>query len=122
VMVVHVSPTEARIQWSSNTSHDMIADSTLALLLGIDSSPATVKLTTHSHSHSHSHSHVDDSEKLEMFLQAHFGDAARGEEMVIDVRVDGALARVDLISMVSGDTGRSDGRKRNVRTTTSRLG
>jgi len=33
----------AELQWSSNTSNDMIADSALALLLGIDTSPATVK-------------------------------------------------------------------------------
>lgn len=43
VNLVQVSETVAELQWESNTSNDMIADSALALLLGIDASPATVK-------------------------------------------------------------------------------
>ena len=43
VSVIQISKTEIELQWSSNTSNDMIADSTLALLLGIDTSPAIMK-------------------------------------------------------------------------------
>lgn len=43
VRLVQVSTTAAELQWSSSTSHDMIADSALAVLLSIDASPATVK-------------------------------------------------------------------------------
>jgi cleavage and polyadenylation specificity factor subunit 3 len=43
VSVVQVDSTVAELRWSSNTSNDMIADSALAVLLGIDASPATVK-------------------------------------------------------------------------------
>lgn len=43
IRVIRMSPTEVQMQWTSNTSNDMIADSTLVVLLGIDSSPATVK-------------------------------------------------------------------------------
>ena len=43
VCLVQVSETVAELQWSSSAGTDMIADSALALLLGIDSSPATVK-------------------------------------------------------------------------------
>lgn len=43
VDLVQISETVAELQWSSNTSNDMIADSSLAILLGIDASPATVK-------------------------------------------------------------------------------
>lgn len=43
VSLIKVSETVAELHWSSNTSNDMIADSALALLLGIDTSPATVK-------------------------------------------------------------------------------
>ena len=43
VQLVQVSDTAAELRWASNTSNDMIADSALALLLSIDSSPATVK-------------------------------------------------------------------------------
>ena len=74
----------------------------------------------HTHSH-HDHSHPvpeaskgtesqelhEDHERLRMFLEAHFGDVTipnTGEEedwLVIDVKVDDVVARVDLISMVS---------------------
>lgn len=68
VQLSQVSTTVAELRWSSNTSNDMVADSALALLLGIDSSPATVKrkfthmsplivVTSNPHPHSHSHSH-----------------------------------------------------------------
>jgi len=43
VQLSQVSTTVTELRWESNTSNDMIADSALALLLGIDSSPATVK-------------------------------------------------------------------------------
>ena len=53
---------------------------------------------------------ADDFARLRMFLEAHFGDVssprrqvARGDEdelLVMDVTVDGVIARVDLISMV----------------------
>lgn len=48
VQVVQISETIVELQWSSNTSNDMIADSALAVLLGIDASPATVKCEYHS--------------------------------------------------------------------------
>ena len=43
VTLVQLSETAAELQWVGNTSNDMVADSCLALLLGIDTSPATVK-------------------------------------------------------------------------------
>jgi cleavage and polyadenylation specificity factor subunit 3 len=43
VIVVQTSSTSAELRWASNTSNDMIADATLAVLLGMDASPATVK-------------------------------------------------------------------------------
>jgi hypothetical protein len=48
----------------------------------------------------------EDYERLKMFLEAHFGDVTMpdtGEEedwLVLDVKVDDVVARVDLISMV----------------------
>ncbi|KAJ3504472.1 hypothetical protein NLJ89_g7917 [Agrocybe chaxingu] len=81
---------ELTLEWESSSSNDMIADSTLALITGIDKSPASVKLTTSSHSHSHTpsepehkHPHADHEgeeasrlriQRLCMFLEAHFGD------------------------------------------------
>lgn len=100
----HTQEHELTIEWESSSSNDMIADSTLALVTGIDKSPASVKrmscfyllyvlsphscslgrgVTTHAHSHSHSHPHADSADesssvtriqRLGMFLEAHFGD------------------------------------------------
>lgn len=36
---------EMTLEWDSSASNDMIADSTLALITGIDTSPASVKRT-----------------------------------------------------------------------------
>ena len=36
---------ELTLEWDSGASNDMIADSTLALITGIDKSPASVKRT-----------------------------------------------------------------------------
>ena len=36
---------ELTLEWDSSASNDMIADSTLALINGIDTSPASVKCT-----------------------------------------------------------------------------
>ncbi|RXK41235.1 endoribonuclease YSH1 [Tremella mesenterica] len=117
IKLVRISETVAELRWESGTSNDMIADSALAILLGIDSSPATVKLTANPHPHSHSHtdhstlqetsepSTKDEISTLHMFLSAHFGDvtfhpAGSGEEeLTLVVRVDSSQARLDLISM-----------------------
>lgn len=79
VDVKQMSDHELVLEWDSSASNDMIADSTLALITGIDKSPASVKrtsllplrstnaiptltklihrtVTSTSHSHSHSHS------------------------------------------------------------------
>ncbi|KAJ4483454.1 beta-lactamase-like protein [Lentinula aciculospora] len=88
VDVKHTQEHELRLEWDSSASNDMIADSTLALITGIDRSPASVKLTSHSHSHSHSHPptkhkhpHAEKqfdqftrNQSLAKFLEAHFGE------------------------------------------------
>ncbi|PSS37824.1 hypothetical protein PHLCEN_2v292 [Hermanssonia centrifuga] len=91
VDVKQTSEHELTLEWDSSASNDMIADSTLALITGIDKSPASVKMTTHAHSHSHSHSHAPEHphphadiegesavvtriHRLAMFLEAHFGE------------------------------------------------
>lgn len=46
------------VEWiNDNLMADSLADSIVAILYSIDSSPASVKLTSKQHSHSHSHSH-----------------------------------------------------------------
>lgn len=122
VDVKHTQEHELTLEWDSSSSNDMIADSTLALITGIDKSPASVKLTSQpSHSHSHPHADVDIGsaditriQHLVMFLEAHFGDVElhmpeeveddpeQGEdsnEPSLLVSLDEAEARINLISM-----------------------
>ncbi|TFK53585.1 Metallo-hydrolase/oxidoreductase [Heliocybe sulcata] len=130
VDVKHTNEHELTLEWDSSASNDMIADSTLALVSGIDKSPASVKLTTHSHSHGHAHPHADaDNEqtdvtriqRLAMFLEAHFGDVElhmpdesgqapdeEGEDGDRDasllVTLDEADARINLVTMTVTST------------------
>ncbi|KAL2265213.1 hypothetical protein VTJ83DRAFT_6313 [Remersonia thermophila] len=79
---------EVEIEWEGNMLNDGIADAVMAVLLGIESSPAAVKRSASKHSHSHSHSHTltstrqnphanltpaDRLDRLMMFLEAQFG-------------------------------------------------
>ncbi|SPO24650.1 Endoribonuclease YSH1 [Ustilago trichophora] len=50
---------ELLVEWVSSIANDMVADSIVALLLGIDSAPSSVKMTMHSHNHHHHHDHAD---------------------------------------------------------------
>lgn len=43
VDVKHSDQHELTLEWESSSSNDMVADSTLALISGIDKSPASVK-------------------------------------------------------------------------------
>ncbi|KAM6502154.1 Beta-lactamase-like protein [Amanita muscaria] len=118
---------ELTLEWESSASNDMIADSTLSLVTGIDKSPASVKLTTHPHSHSHEerkiHPHGDQSDGaattkqlrgLALFFEAHFGEVelhmpeTDTEESRTDeeaepsllVTVDDSIAEINLVSMM----------------------
>ncbi|RDX44865.1 Metallo-hydrolase/oxidoreductase [Lentinus brumalis] len=117
---------ELTLEWDSSASNDMIADSTLALINGIDKSPASVKLTTHPHTHDHvpkhPHPHADLGgesaermriQRLAWFLEAHFGEVElhmpdEGDEMEqgedahepsLLVTLDEADAVINLLSM-----------------------
>ncbi|KIO33490.1 hypothetical protein M407DRAFT_17745 [Tulasnella calospora MUT 4182] len=46
VDVKYMSETELMLEWIASASNDMVADSVIAVLMGIDSSPASVKSTT----------------------------------------------------------------------------
>lgn len=77
VDVKHSSDHQLALEWTGSSANDMVADSVLALLLGIDSSPASVKsescpclsrasqpdqllaVTTRPHSHQHRHPYAE---------------------------------------------------------------
>ncbi|RPD78189.1 Metallo-hydrolase/oxidoreductase [Lentinus tigrinus ALCF2SS1-7] len=125
---------ELTLEWDSSASNDMIADSTLALINGIDRSPASVKLTTHPHTHDHvpkhPHPHADLEDesaeririqRLAWFLEAHFGDVElhmpeEGDEMEqgedahepsLLVTLDEADAVINLLSMTVASSSES---------------
>jgi len=62
VDIKQVAINQMSLEWVGSMANDMIADSVLALLLGIDQSPASIKLSApHHHSHTHeSQSHPDE--------------------------------------------------------------
>ncbi|KDQ21927.1 hypothetical protein BOTBODRAFT_26331 [Botryobasidium botryosum FD-172 SS1] len=120
VDVKHTAEHELTLEWVSSASNDMLADSALGIIMGIDKSPASVKMTTHKHAHahphaepSHPHSHSEELdnalrvERIAMFLEAHFGDLdlIEGKESediapAILLRLDEWEARVSLDDMV----------------------
>ncbi|KAJ8515603.1 hypothetical protein ONZ45_g7016 [Pleurotus djamor] len=132
VDVKHSQEHELTLEWESSASNDMIADSTLALITGIDKSPASVKLTTQPHSHSkehdHKHPHADTQDdmshvvriqRLAMFLEAHFGEVElhmpdpseiEGDQDEEDnqpsllVNLDEADARINLVTLAVTST------------------
>ncbi|KAJ7748540.1 beta-lactamase-like protein [Mycena maculata] len=122
--VKHTQEHELTLEWDSSASNDMLADSTLALITGIDRSPASVKITsqphTHSESDSHFHPHADRPDevtrinRLAWFLEAHFGEVElhrpddeteeepeQGEddhEPSLLVRLDETIAQINLVT------------------------
>ncbi|MCO5588121.1 hypothetical protein L7F22_042076 [Adiantum nelumboides] len=86
------STSEYLLEWKSGTANDMVADSCLALLLGIEGMPASVRATVsetnHDHHHHEDHPMADHvaidtlsrAEQLAAFLEAHFGNV---EEIMI---------------------------------------
>ncbi|KAK4140071.1 beta-lactamase-like protein [Dichotomopilus funicola] len=51
---------EVELEWEGNMLNDGIADAVMAVLLGIESSPAAVKRSSSKHTHSHSHGGAED--------------------------------------------------------------
>ncbi|KAK4188796.1 beta-lactamase-like protein [Podospora australis] len=88
VTVRYRSNGEVELEWEGNMLNDGIADAVMAVLLGIESSPAAVKRSASKNPHSHSHgqeltlptrnlhanlSSTERLERLMMFLEAQFG-------------------------------------------------
>ncbi|GAA93507.1 uncharacterized protein L969DRAFT_52194 [Mixia osmundae IAM 14324] len=78
----HVQKNEYCLEWGSGVTNDMVADSLLALLLGISKSPASVKVSHKEHRHEHAEadpSSLDEQglpprlARLIAFLDTHFG-------------------------------------------------
>jgi cleavage and polyadenylation specificity factor subunit 3 len=60
VRLIHHPNGEVEIEWEGNAANDGIADAVMAVLLTIESSPASVKQSSKMHNHNHAH---DDKRK-----------------------------------------------------------
>ncbi|KAL9100951.1 MAG: hypothetical protein Q9163_003736 [Psora crenata] len=82
VIVHYRNNGEVTVEWEGNTLNDGIADTVLAVLFTVESSPAAVKQSSKSHLHHHHdqvrnpHANVNPEERFSrlcMFLEAQFG-------------------------------------------------
>ncbi|QPH06227.1 endoribonuclease ysh1 [Epichloe festucae Fl1] len=105
---------QVELEWEANMLNDGIADSVMAVLFSVESSPAAVKRSSsanHSHSHSHDlkganpHAHPSSTDRLERlfwFLEAQFGaDNVSPVETPRPARLDAQQG--------SGDVGQEEG-------------
>lgn len=74
---------EVELEWEGNMLNDGIADSVMAAIFSVESSPAAVKRSSAKHTHAHAHhgtnphahpSPADRLERLLWFLEAQFGE------------------------------------------------
>ncbi|GAA5893867.1 cleavage polyadenylation factor subunit YSH1 [Sporobolomyces salmoneus] len=93
---------EVAIEWVGGATNDMVADSVLAVVLGIESSPASVKQTSsHDHHHHHApHPYAEpDSPKPLLTSTPDEGDDAKKEEddklSTLPSRLDRLIAFLD---------------------------
>lgn len=121
----HTAEHELTLEWDASASNDMIADSTLTLITGIDTSLASVKLTSQPCAHAHPHADSKNESSytriqiLAEFLENHFGEVelhmpdASGEDQhdheqdedanrdpALILRVDEADAHINLVTLV----------------------
>ncbi|KAK9248096.1 beta-lactamase-like protein [Lipomyces tetrasporus] len=95
-------PKSIVIEWEGNMLNDAIADSVLAIVLSVDASPMSVKLTSKP---SHCNANLARPEKIErvlVFLDSQFGSAVEPLENPEDgvyVKIDEHVATVNFRSM-----------------------
>ncbi|OBZ88252.1 Endoribonuclease ysh1 [Choanephora cucurbitarum] len=109
-------PNQVTLEWVGNAMNDMVADSVLAVLLSIDSSPASVKGNSHACSHQHSTSEQNEEDEalkkaeildkefldIASFLEAQFGQVEMDEkDKTIKIDMDGQKATVDALTFTA---------------------
>lgn len=96
---IHYERNIYSVEWKSSPLNDALADSVLAVLLGVDTSRASVKLSTKPHAHDHSpKSKIDD---LCTLLKPHFGDSLEISEdkSTAKITIDGDSAIIHFNDM-----------------------
>jgi len=107
---------DVELEWEANLLNDGIADSVMAVLFSVESSPAAVKQSSSKHSHAHSmpegktnpHANPSPADRLERllwFLEAQFGaDNVSPVETPKSVRQDGVKEEADAEKMDTDDS------------------
>ncbi|KAG6336630.1 hypothetical protein ID866_2469 [Astraeus odoratus] len=108
VDVKRTSADELTIEWDSTACNDMIADSTLALVAGVDQSPASLQFTTLASLRAHPHARLlrDSSQQLQRivwFLEAHFGEVNLDITTEADRALDVDVTQSFILSVRSGE-------------------
>lgn len=109
VDIKQVADNQMSLEWVGSLANDMIADSVLALLLSIDQSPASLKLTApHSHSHHHDHHHHDE-EKKELAAKEPINLQGDLEARSLLARIDQLIGFLDVhfgnVELLGAETG-----------------
>ncbi|KAI8093638.1 beta-lactamase-like protein [Halteromyces radiatus] len=103
-------PNQVTLEWVGDAMNDMVADSVLAVILSVDSSPASVKASSQPCKHNHTesdHSRIQEEIDLEyedivLFLEEQFGDVVGDfNDKKATIKMDGSTAIVDCIKYVS---------------------
>ncbi|KAF7296571.1 hypothetical protein HMN09_01064200 [Mycena chlorophos] len=109
ITLTHTQEYELTLEWESSAQNDMLADSALALIVGIEKSPASLKVSSCPQAHEHPHSDHNAvstrEQRLAWFLEAHFEDvrlhAGEGDEgSNITIAIDGNVATVDVDTLI----------------------
>ncbi|CCG84330.1 protein of unknown function [Taphrina deformans PYCC 5710] len=100
---ITIDPKRSRliVEWESGLLSDSIADAVMCILFAVESSPASVKLTSGTCSHRHAGITIADRiERITRMLQAQFGEENVTEtERGLDIKVDEKVANIDLSEM-----------------------
>lgn len=86
----------AILEWTQGLISDTVADSIMAILMSVDSSPASVKLSSRSCNHGH-HSEVDKIKKIAAIFKEQFGDSFT---LLVD-KVDNADEDKDIKALIT---------------------
>ncbi|KAK9446670.1 beta-lactamase-like protein [Limtongia smithiae] len=105
IVTVHIGAGMATIEWEGNMMNDLIADSVLAILISVDSSPMSVKLSSKPHSHATEIplSRLEKIDRVLLFLDSQFGEHVTpfsdNANDGVEITVDAHVARIDFRTM-----------------------
>lgn len=75
-VILNITDHVATLQWTQNVISDAVADSVMAILLSVESAPASVKMSSHASNHHHGHDdHTSKIKKISRIFKEQFGES-----------------------------------------------